>query len=452
MLSSFQSVSLLGIGISNLSLLPELKRLRCRISIRDRRPAICFQEQIPTWESDGIVCHFGDRYLEDLCEAVLFRSPGIRADLPELVEAQKRGAILSSDIDYFFAHCPAPIYAVTGSDGKTTTASLLAALSAHLCPTYLGGNIGTPLCNYLYRVKEHDAVVAELSSFQLMTMRTSPTVAVVTNLSPNHLDYHSDFSEYRLAKEQIFLHPDCRVAVLNYDNPHTREMASRLPHRVDCRFFGYGNGAHLCVCCHDGMIFCRGVPLIKVTDLCIPGRHNVENFMAACAALADRITPSIAYEVAQSFFGVPHRLELVRTLRGVRYYNSSIDSTPTRTLAALSALESDAGRILIILGGYDKQISFAPLGKALANSAKCVVLIGATADKIEKSLLQDALFTSKRIPMVRCADLENAVRYCASTAKSNDVVLLSPACASFDAFTNFEERGTAFAKSVTSLP
>ncbi len=451
MLSSFPSVSLLGIGISNLSLLPEFKRLRCRISIRDRRPAACFQDQIPAWEADGIVCHFGEEYLEDLCESVLFRSPGIRPDLPELVEAQKHGAILCSDIDYFFAHCSAPIYAVTGSDGKTTTASLLAALSAHLCPTYLGGNIGTPLCNYLYRAGEHDAVVAELSSFQLMTMRTSPTVAVVTNLSPNHLDYHLDFSEYRLAKEQIFLHPECRVAVLNYGNPYTREMASRLPHHVECRFFGYGDGAHLCVCCHDGMIFCRGIPLIKVADLCIPGRHNVENFMAACAALADRITPSIAYEVAQSFFGVPHRLELVRTLRSVRYYNSSIDSTPTRTLAALSALESDAGRIRIILGGYDKNLSFAPLGKALARSAKEVILIGATADKIESALTADPDFTASGIPILRCRDLDNAVFHCASVSKCGEVVLLSPACASFDSFKNFEERGMAFTKAVRAL-
>ncbi len=443
-----KSVSLLGLGRSNLALIPHLASLGYKISLRDRRPKEAFADSLADWQKSGFRCYFGDGYLDNLCEDILFRSPILRPDLPQLALACARGAVLTSDVDYFFAACPAPIFGVTGSDGKTTTSTVLSLLCSQVAKTHLGGNIGTPLGNFIGKVAKEDFVVAELSSFQLMTLRRAPRVAVVTNLSPNHLDYHRDIDEYRSAKEQIFLQDGCRCAILNYDNADTRDMARRLPPNVACRFFGHGAGSHLYVSHHGGRIFLRGEPILDTQDLLVCGKHNTENFMAAIAACGDFITAEMVRTVARSFGGVAHRLEWVGEQNGVRFCNSSIDSTPTRTVASLEALCAYRGRIWVILGGYDKCLSFAPLAPALAKAAKGVVLQGATSDKIAAALQADADFCASGIPIHQAENLEKAVKLCKSFAKAGDIVLLSPACASFDAFSDFEQRGQAFCRYV----
>ncbi len=443
-----KSVSLLGLGRSNLALLPHLLEKGYKISLRDRRPKEAFADSLANWQKSGIRCYFGDGYLDSLCEDILFRSPILRPDLPPLALACARGAILTSDVNYFFDSCPAPIFGVTGSDGKTTTSTVLSLLCSQVAKTHLGGNIGTPLGTFLGKVAKEDFVVAELSSFQLMTLTRAPRVAIVTNLSPNHLDYHRDTDEYRRAKEQIFLQDGCRCAILNYDNAATRDMARRLPSNTEFRFFGHGTDPHLFVSHHDGRIFLRGEPILDTQELMVCGKHNIENFMAAIAACADFITAEMVQKVARSFGGVAHRLEWVGEQNGVRFCNSSIDSTPTRTVASLEALDAYRGRIWVILGGYDKCLSFSPLAPALAKVAKGVVLQGATFDKIAATLQKDADFCASGIPIHRTKHLGEAVKLCKSLAKAGDIVLLSPACASFDAFRDFEERGQAFCRYV----
>lgn len=446
-----KKVALIGAGLSNRSLLSHLLDCGLSVTVRDRKDKDTVMQKIPPDLRNRVAYRCGESYLCDLDEDILFRAPGIRPDISAFQEALARGAILTSDIAYFFEHCPAPIYGVTGSDGKTTTSTLLSRLLGFLRHTHLGGNIGTPLCDFLGKVAPTDAVVAELSSFQLMTLCRAPRVAVVTNLSPNHLDYHTDFEEYRASKERIFTQEGCECAVLNYDNLQTRDMASRLPSHVECRFFGFGEGTHLYVNCHDGKLFRRGTFLCRCDDLCVSGKHNIENFMAALCAAGDDITAQMAQSVAKNFHGVAHRLEWVATKNGVRYINSSIDSTPTRTKAALEALSADAHRILLILGGYDKHLDFSPLCAPIVAAAKGVVLQGATASKIAFALQNDPDFCASAIPLFFAKDLEDAVLICKENAQSGDVVLLSPACASFDAFEHFEARGSAFRKAVHAL-
>ncbi len=446
-----KKVALIGAGLSNRSLLSHLLDCGHAVTVRDRKDKEAVLQKIPPELQDRVTYRCGENYLCDLREDILFRAPGIRPDLPALQKAQSRGAILTSDIAYFFDRCPAPIYGVTGSDGKTTTSTLLSRLLSCIRPTHLGGNIGTPLCDFLGKVSKTDAVVAELSSFQLMTLCRAPQVAVVTNLSPNHLDYHRDLDEYRLAKERIFTQKGCTCAVLNYDNLQTRDMADRLPSQVECRFFGFGDGSHLYVNCHDGSIFRQSTFLCRCDDLCVSGRHNIENFMAALCATGEEISAEMAQSVALQFHGVAHRMEFVAEKEGVRYLNSSIDSTPTRTKATLEALSCDAHRILLILGGYDKHLDFSPLCAPITAMAKAVVLQGATAQKIASVLQSDPAFCASHIPLFFANGLEHAVSVCKGHAQSGDIVLLSPACASFDAFEHFEARGKAFRNAVLAL-
>ena len=445
-------VAVIGIGVSNTPLIKMLLRAGIKVTACDKRPKESFAGQAEELESLGATLKLGPDYLKDLDFEVIFRTPGMRPDLPELVEALQRGAILTSEMEVFFQVCPCKIIAVTGSDGKTTTTTIIAELLKAAGQTvYVGGNIGKPLLPDVDGMEEGDVAVLELSSFQLMTMDRSPDIAVVTNLAPNHLDVHKSMEEYVDAKKNIFLHQGSEgLLVLNQDNEITRSFAPEAPGRVT--FFSRRQELEKGVYLKDGVIWVRNAmherPVLPVADILLPGDHNVENYMAAIAALDGLIPDQVIREFAAKFAGVEHRIELVRTLNGVKYYNDSIASSPSRTIAGLRSFQQ---KVILIAGGYDKHIPFDVLGPEVIEHVKELFLTGDTSAKIRAAVERAPGYDPAQLPITVIDDFEEAVLAAHRAAKPGDVVILSPACASFDKFKNFMERGAAFKKIIYGL-
>ena len=413
----------------------------------------------------------GKDYLKGICGDVIFRSPGIRPDLDEIRAAVDGGAILSSEMELFIALTDATVIGVTGSDGKTTTTTLISLMLGKQAEmngrgrVYLGGNIGTPLLPMVEDMTSDDYAVVELSSFQLMTATMSPHVAVVTNVTPNHLNWHTDMAEYIAAKANICTHAPVRRAVLNAGDDVTRALGARAEVGVSW-FSAYDrtwertlprcDDRDVRVSERDGVICVGETPVLEVSRIRLPGRHNVENYMTAIAAVAGLVTPEAVGAVADEFTGVEHRLELVRERDGVRYYNGSIDSSPTRTCAALRAtreMNEWLGRPdpIVICGGQDKHVPFDPLAEGLCQMAKAVVLTGEARDQIMDALLRCPLYDPEKLPVHIIPDYRVAMRAACDMAETGDTVLLSPACTSFDAFKNFAERGRVFKDIVNAL-
>lgn len=444
-----KEVAVLGVGISHRPLIEYLVKLGAHVTACDRRKAEELGEIYQTYSDMGVAFQLGENYLDNLTQEMIFKTPGMRFDLPQLIEARKQGASVVSEMEVFFDLCPAQIIAVTGSDGKTTTTTLIAKmLETQGFKTWLGGNIGHPLLTDIEKIKPEDKVVVELSSFQLHTMKSSPAVAVITNISPNHLDMHKDYQEYIDAKKNIMRYQSKdALLVVNFDNEVTREIGKEAQGKV-CYFSRKNrtNGVYLE---NDWMIAHRK-PVLNIHDIKIPGMHNVENYMAAIAAVEDMVDTETVQRVAKEFGGVEHRIELVRTLSGVRYYNSSIDSSPNRTKNTLGVFPD---KVILIAGGKDKGIPYDELGPVLAEKVKVLILCGATSDHIQESLNREIERSGngKDIKVIRTQDYLAAVRQAKEHAKEGDVVILSPASTSFDRFKNFEERGNLFKKLVMEL-
>jgi len=435
-------VSVIGIGVSNTPLIDLLLSYGAKLTAHDKKREEEKAELAASLKAKGVTLRFGEDYLDNIEADVIFKAPGIRPDLPQFIEAQERGAVLTNEMEVFFELCPGRIFAVTGSDGKTTTTTLIAKmLEKQYGKVYLGGNIGKPLLPDIEKITEDDYIVVELSSFQLQAMKSSPKVAVITNLTPNHLDWHTDMDEYLDAKKNILRYQniDDRL-VLNFENDATRCAADDAI--ADVTFFSSVNHLSEGVCEIDGWICYDGEKVLKTDDILLPGRHNVENYMAAIAATYGYVTSAVVCEIARTFGGVEHRIELVRELNGVKYYNSSIDSSPTRTEAALRSFKQ---KVIVIMGGYDKQIPFEPLAEPVADCAKAVILTGATAEKIAEAIKDTG------VPIHNATDLKGAVDIAYGIATEGDVIILSPACASFDAYANFMERGNKFKEIVNNL-
>ena len=440
-----KTVAVIGIGVSNTPLLELLLAEGIRVTACDKRSREQMGEQAEHLEQLGCELHLGADYLKDLDADVIFRTPGLRPDVPEIAACVDRGAVLTSEMEVFFEVCPCPIIAVTGSDGKTTTTTIIAELlKAAGRRVWVGGNIGHPLLCEADGMLATDYAVLELSSFQLMTMKHSPHIAVVTNLAPNHLDVHRDMAEYVAAKENIFRHQSGEdVAVLNADNDITAEQSRRAPGRA--RLFSRQGEVADGVFLRGEDIVCRsgGHERVVMTtgDIKIPGVHNVENYMAAIAAVDGLVPDEVIRDFAREFGGVEHRIELVRTYRGVRYYNDSIASSPSRTIAGLRSFHE---KVILIAGGYDKHIPFDVLGPEIVEHVKLLVLCGATADKI-RAAVENAPGYEPGKPEIRdVTPFTAAVEAARDRAQPGDVVTLSPACAAFDQFKNFAERGKFF--------
>lgn len=449
-----KKAAVLGIGVSNTPLIHMLLRAGVKVTACDKRSREEFGGKIEDLESLGARVWLGEDYLDHLSgQDVIFRTPGMRPDLPQLAAAVAEGSCLTSEMEVFFQVCPCPIIGVTGSDGKTTTTTIIAELLKAAGKTvYLGGNIGKPLLPDVGMMEPTDFAVVELSSFQLMTMDLSPHIAVVTNLAPNHLDVHRSMGEYISAKENIFLHqtPDDRV-ILNADNEITRSFSAGAKGAVTLfsrREEPEGNSVFL----RHGAIWLREEgeerKLLDREGILLPGDHNVENYMAAIAAVKDFVPAEVIRAFAARFSGVEHRIELVRTLNGVRYYNDSIASSPTRTMAGLKCFPE---KVILIAGGYDKHIPFDDLGPAITEHVKRLILTGDTSSKIRAAVEAAPDYREDALVIEEYHDFQDAVEAAHKAAQPGDVVILSPACASFDKFKNFMERGNTFKKIVREL-
>lgn len=446
-----KTVAVIGIGVSNTPLLRLLLREGIAVTACDRSDRAKLGALAEELEAAGAVLWLGDGYLQNLSQDVIFRTPGLRPDAPELEAARAKGSTITSEMEVFFEVCPCPIIAVTGSDGKTTTTTIIAELLRAAGHTvHVGGNIGHPLLAEAGSIRPTDWAVLELSSFQLMTMTHSPHIAVVTNLAPNHLDVHKSMEEYVWAKENIFRHQQPGdIAVFNLDNAITRELSAHAPGRA----LYFSRQAE-----PENGVFLRGDAVISrrdgherqimtTEDIRLPGVHNVENYMAAIAAVDGLVPDDVIRTFARAFNGVEHRIELVRTWRGVRFYNDSIASSPSRTIAGLRSFKE---KVILIAGGYDKHIPFDVLGPEVVEHVKLLILCGATADKIRAAVEQAPGYRPGHPEILDVTPFQRAVETARDRAVPGDVVTLSPACAAFDQFKNFMERGKTFKAIVNS--
>ena len=445
-------IAVIGIGVSNLPLLELLLSHGCDVTACDVRTREQMGEEAARLEALGAKLRLGPGYLEDLDQDILFRTPGLMPFDAHLERAKAKGSLLTSEMEVFLALCPCKVIAVTGSDGKTTTSTIIAELlKAAGYRVHLGGNIGHPLLCEVPEIRKDDIAVLELSSFQLHSMVCRPDIALVTNITPNHLDKHRDLQDYIDAKRQILLNQtaDCRL-ILNLDDAHTpyltKSARAQIAHFSDRQ--RPAAGAYL----KDGVLTRVGEgaerAILPKAEVRLPGEHNVLNYLAAFAATEGLVPDEVCAAVARSFAGVEHRLEIVRHLHGVTYINDSIGTSPTRTIAGLHAMRA---KPVVIAGGYDKHLPFEELGDALCRCAKAVVLTGATAEKIEKAIRASAFFAGSGLAITRRDDFRDAVLTAAASAREGDIVLFSPACASFDRFKNFAERGKFFKSIIMEL-
>ena len=438
-----KKIAVLGLGVSNRPLVRLLLEFGCDVTGCDKTPREKLDEEVLLLEREGCRLRVGEGYLDGVEADVVFRTPGMHPGNPAIEALRRRGAEITSEMEVFFELAPCFIVAVTGSDGKTTTTTLIAEmLKAEGKTVWLGGNIGTPLLPLCRQMKPDDYAVVELSSFQLMDMKRSPQRAVVSNLAPNHLDVHRDMEEYVQAKKNIFRFQNPGdLLVLNADNAITASFTGR----GETHFFSRKDRTN-CVWEENGVIYRRGEKVLASEEILIPGTHNVENYMAAIAAVDGLVCNETIRQVARNFGGVEHRIELVRVKDGVKFYNDSIASSPSRTIAGL---RSFTRKVILIAGGYDKHIPYDVLGPEICAHVSKLFLCGATAGKI-RSAVEQAEGTEKP-EITDCGDFENAVRTAAAAAKGGDIVLMSPASASFDQFKNFMVRGECFKRIVKEL-
>ena len=447
-------IALCGIGGSNLPLIKLFGKYGAQVLACDKRDREALGENAELAEQYGAQLRLGENYLSSLDADIIFRTPGMKFFMPELDDARARGTVVTSEMEVFFDLCPCRIIAVTGSDGKTTTTTLISEiLKAKGYTVHLGGNIGRPLLPDIENISPDDIAVVELSSFQLISMRKSPDIAVVTNLAPNHLDIHKDMQEYIDSKKNIVLHQNAfGKAVLNLDN----DIASSFSNIVRGGLFYFsrrkkvGNGAYMA---EDGSIimneYGNETKIMNASDIKIPGLHNIENYLAAISAVWGLADAQTIKQVAQTFGGVEHRAELVRELDGVRYYNDAIGTSPTRTVKGMLSLFEQ--KIILIAGGYDKHIPYDDMGKVVPSTVKTLILFGATADKIEAAAKAAPDYSEGNPAIIRVSNMEEAVAAARENAVPGDIVAMSPASASFDMYKNFAEKGLHFKRLVNEM-
>lgn len=445
-----KTVAVLGLGISNRPLVRLLLEYGCRVLACDRTPREKLEPEVLELERLGAELHTGDGYLKGISPEVVFRTPGMHPNNTDLEALRAKGAEVTSEMETFFELCPCTILAVTGSDGKTTTTTLIAEMLKTAGKTvWVGGNIGQPLLPRCRQMLPGDYAVVELSSFQLMDMKRSPHIAVVTNVAPNHLDVHKDMAEYVWAKQAICRYQTAGdILVVNHDNAIAAGFHAPGERREFSRQVETPSGVYL----KDGIVYRSRLghteQVLRQQEILLPGLHNVENYMAAIAAVEGLVPDDAIRRVARTFGGVEHRIELVREKDGVRYYNDSIASSPSRTIAGLRSFNQ---KVILIAGGYDKHIPYDVLGPEICTHVKRLIVTGATGPKIKSAVLQagEAGYTLPEI--LDIPDFDAAVHAAAASAKEGDVVILSPASAAFDHFKNFMVRGAHFKDLISKL-
>jgi len=447
-------VAFAGIGVSNQPLVAQFLKhgasvIACDKNENGKNDALAIE-----LSEMGASVKFGADYLDNLDVDIIFRTPGMMFTEPKLLEYIKKGVAVTSEMEVFFDLCPAKLIAVTGSDGKTTTTTLISLfLKEEGKRVFLGGNIGKALLPEVETMTENDFAVVELSSFQLMSMRKSPDISVVTNLAPNHLDKHTDMDEYIDAKKNIFMHQNAfSRTVLNPDNVTTNGFSSFV--RGDLYYFSRHHEVNYGAYMKDDKLYFSDkkgntVFICEKGDIKLPGNHNIENYLAAITAVWDFISVKSIVRVAKTFGGVEHRMELVREINGVKYYNDSIATSPTRVInGTLSYYDQ---KIIIIAGGSDKDIPFDEMGDVICKKVKTLILTGATASKIEKAVKASLSYKENNPVIINVSSMEEAVATAKSAAVPGDIVSLCPACASFDMYKNFEARGIHYKEIIAKL-
>lgn len=451
---STKKIAFIGIGISNLNVI-NLIIEKCKnpssLYILDSDDRISSNKHVLKLTQLGVNLICGKNYLQNLINFdIIVRSPGVYFYKPEIQNAIKSGVVVTSELELFFNFCPCQIVAVTGSDGKTTTTSLIAEMLKNQgFKVHLGGNIGQPLFSKIEEIEPSDMAVVEISSFQLISMRKSPNIAIITNISPNHLDVHKNMEEYIAAKLNLIAHQSAfDFAVLNANNEfvekcerETRSFVKKFSSQTEVE-----NGAFLSPLDRSTIFYSKNsnkTPVLKVDEIALPGMHNVENYLAAISAVFEMVSIDAIKKTAKNFKGVNHRLEFVMEANEVKWFNDSIATTPTRTIAALECFKR--GKIILIAGGYDKKISFDNLAEKILEKVRVLILLGATAQKIELCLKNCPNFEkTTNFTLKHVQTMEQAIDLANELSVKDDSVVLSPACASFDMYKNFEERGLAF--------
>lgn len=449
-----KKVAIIGMGVSNLPLLDYLHYFQANVTVFDKKETQNMNiESIHKIEEYGFHLINGENALDQLVGFdIIFRSPSCMPDTPQIVAEVQRGAILTSEIEMVLKLAPGKIIGITGTEGKTTTTSMIYAIiqkSGRKC--FLGGNIGKPIFTQIKDMTPEDVIVLELSSFQLTGIDVSPEISVMTNIYPDHLNVHKSYKEYQEAKKNIFKYQDENgIVVLNYDNELTREFAKEVKGKVI--FFSskekidngyiYDRTDETIKYCEDGI----RRHIIKKQDIKLRGIHNYENICAALAATSSIIDVNTQIEAIKEFCGVEHRLEFVREIDDVKWYNDSIGTSPASTIAGLNSFDEN---IILLAGGSDKGLDYKEVGKAIAEKVGTLILTGPTSEKIEKAT-KEAL-NGEKIKIYYCSNMQEAVLLAKDVAVKGDVVLLSPASASFDLYKNFEERGKKFKEIVNSL-
>ncbi|MDR3179040.1 MAG: UDP-N-acetylmuramoyl-L-alanine--D-glutamate ligase [Oscillospiraceae bacterium] len=450
-----KNIAFCGLGISNLPLIHFFSKYGANVIACDKREINSFSKDvIKELKNENAQLNLGKNYLKNLNVDIIFRTPGIPFFSPELNKARKKGIVVTSEMEVFFDLCPCKIIGITGSDGKTTTTTIISEMLKSTKKTiHLGGNIGRPLLFRVNKIDPEDIVVVELSSFQLISMRRSPDISIVTNIEPNHLDIHKNMSEYINAKKNIILHQSAfSKTVLNLDN------------KTAYKFSKFIRGEKLCFSrkkiCKNGafssesgeIFFAKNKEIIKVMnekDIALIGKHNLENYLASITALWGIVEPDEMKKVATKFQGIEHRIEFIREIKGVKYYNDSIASNPTRTIRGILSIFPT--KIILIAGGYDKNLPYNTLGETIVRKVKTLILMGQTTNAIEDSVKNSEGYEKNNPKIIKVENMKKAVDFCRKNAKSGDIIALSPASASFDSYENFSERGKHFKKLVMSI-
>ena len=431
-----KKIAIIGLGVSNMPLLDYFKDIDCEVSIFSEKE---IDVDLSMYNYN---VYEGDNCLDNLVGFdIIFRSPSCLPNRKEILAEKERGCYVTTEVEEVIKLSPAKIIGITGSDGKTTTTTLIdLVLRTNGYNTYLGGNIGTPLFTKIKDMKEDDVVVLELSSFQLMNMEVSPSISVITNISPNHLDIHGSYEEYINAKSNIYKNSD-GVLVINGDNEITKNLESTR----EIRYFSRYNKTNAFYV-SDGMIYFNGECVFDTSRLHIRGIHNYENICACMSALYDMVDIDKSFDAIAKFAGVEHRLEFVREINGVKWYNDSVSSSPTRTIAGLNSYNEE---IVLIAGGYDKNLDYTPVARPILDKVKVLILFGNTKNKIYDAVMKEK--TNEDIEIYVCDTLEEVVNKAYENSKEGQVVLFSPASASFDMFKNFADRGIKFKDLVNKL-
>ncbi len=449
-----KKIAFIGTGVTNTNIIKLFLSKNLDVTICDRKSAEQMGELYKELAELGAKYILGESYLDTLTDFdIVFRSPGVYFNNPKLQEAIKMGVAVTSEMEVFFDLCPCKIYAVTGSDGKTTTTTLISEFfKAEGKNVHIGGNIGKALLPIIEEIKDDDIAVVELSSFQLLSMRQSPDVCAITNITPNHLNVHGTMEEYISAKCNILAHQNAfSRAVLSYDNETARNLNSLVRGKLAyfSRFSKVYNGSFL----NDNGILCyndygKVTEIMDMHDIKIPGMHNVENYLTAIAVTWGEVSLDTVRKVAKEFGGVEHRIEFVREINGAKYYNNSIASSPTRVLACLNSFDE---KQIMIQGGSDKGISFEPMADAICEKVKVLILMGETKEKIRDAVMSSKKYNPENTKIFIVRDMQEAVQTAYKYAEKGDIVSLSPACASFDMYRMFEDRGRHFKQLVNKL-